>query len=428
MGCTFLSLEVKLNDRISLILFYCVFLSFIPILISTTLFPGLRSGMIFNILVGVSFFIQIVLLLFNFLSQQSLRFNQIFFLFAWVFTISQLLTLYLSLIRGIEINNFDFINVIIRFFSIVFFLCIPLNYKISKKGLETFMRSLLIMGMIACIYNMILNFNGIINIASISNSYVVNFKSFFTNRNSFGQFLFFCLIANTYLYIAKKSNIYVLSSIIIALNLFVTLSRTVVASACIFLIIFILIYFRKRIWIKITIMMSVVMLFIAIFINQKLNNFIFGIFLREENGTSGRSAIWQTGIEILNQTSWSFGIGYMTGTSLIADLGFPNQFHNFFIETLVGGGIVDIILHFIIFIFIIRKIMIIIKNDELIGSIFISAYAGLVFYGFFESASFFSMGYVDTLFRVFFITIPLLYANNFKIPYEELNKKVRKSN
>lgn len=413
-GEYYMLLKIKSNDKLGLILFYCILISLIPILISTILIPDFRDGMIFTILVGGVFFLQAIFSLYYFISNTKLiKFNIIMFLFAWTFMTSQAITIFISALNGIQIDNFDFINIFVRFVNVLVFVCLPLQFRISRKGLDIFMFSILMLGLVACVYNMIVNFNGILSITNINNPYAVNFTSFFTNRNSFAQFLFFCVIANTYLYYSKKSIFNLVCYFILGLNLFVTLSRTVTASVCIFLLIFFLIYYRKKIITQVSAIILVVFSFCIIYFNQNVNNFISEMFIRGGTGTSGRSEIWETGFKILDQTSWFFGIGYLTSTSLITSMGFPNQFHNFYIETMVGGGIIDLLLHLFIFIFVLYSVKTIYINDKATGTIYFSGLLALSVYAFFESASFFSMGYVDSIFRIFFITIPLLYANNF---------------
>ena len=54
--------------------------------------------------------------------------------------------------------------------------------------------------MLACAYNIISNAENILLISNITNSYHVDFKSFFVNRNQFGSFLMVSLIAQFYLW------------------------------------------------------------------------------------------------------------------------------------------------------------------------------------------------------------------------------------
>ncbi len=193
-----------------------------------------------------------------------------------------------------------------------------------------------------------------------------------------------------------------------------------VTSILIFILLFIIIYYRRRIFLQISLLLIFVSACFVVILNEPLNNFIVNIFFRTDTGTSGRSAIWEVGFQILDHTSWLFGIGYLTSTTLITNMGFPHQFHSFYIETLVGGGIADLILHFIIFIFVLSKINIILRKDKVTGILFLSSYFALLFYVFFESASFFSIGYVDSIFRIFFITIPLMYSNYIRNEYKKL--------
>ena len=124
---------------------------------------------------------------------------------------------------------------------------------------------------------------------------------------------------------------------------------------------------------------------------------------------------------MLNHNNWLFGIGYMSSSSLLKDMGYTSQFHSFFIETLVGGGILDLVLHLTIIFIVLNKVIHVYRNDQTAGIIFISAYFALIFYSFFESVSYFSIGYVDSMFRTFFITLPLLYSNFY--PYARSERK-----
>lgn len=395
-----------IQDKLGSVLFLCIFLSLIP---------NFFIGMHYTILVGGFFVLQLVILLFYYSTNIKYGVNKEFFLFALIFMIVQGITLLISLFTGIEINYFDFINIFVRFFSVLLFVCIPIHLRISKNGLDRFMLALVLLGVVASVYNIIINFHGILNISNIINPYGVQFKSFFPNRNIYGQFLFFCIIANTYLIFKVKSKIFWISFLILGLNVFVSLSRTAIAVTIIFLLILLLYILKGRILTTIIFISTLVTIVFYIINNNSFYNYITNILIRKETGTSGRSDIWRVGFEILDQTNWAFGVGYLTSTSMLENLGFPGQFHSFYIETMVGGGVIDLILHIIILVFMIKKIYMIYRSDLVTGVIYFSTYIAFLFYFFFESASFFSMGYVDSLFRIFLLTIPLLYANNFKI-------------
>lgn len=407
--------ESILDDKLGSILFICIVLSFCPILISTLFIPDFLNSIIFTFSMGLIFLLQslILMLVFFFRTKGELLFNKNLLLFSWLFLLAQAVTVVLSLYNGIKIDSFDFINVFVRFIALLVFFCLPALYSLSKSGVDRFMFLILMFGLIACIYNIIIHFKDILNIINIHNPNSVNLSSFFSNRNSFAQYLFICLIANTYLFVNKKSNLYLFFYIVLGINIVATFSRTGTISTIIFLLLFYLFYYRRKVLFILTVFFSIFLFFVVVLYNSALSNFIEN-FSRLESGTSGRWIIWDFGLQLLDHTSWFFGIGYLTGVSFLEQAGLPGQFHSFFVETIVGGGLIDLLLHLLIFIYVIRKVFFINKFDRLVSVIYLASFLSLFAYSLFESVSFFSMGYVDSLFRIFFITIPLLYSNNFE--------------
>ena len=368
----------------------------------------------YQFLVGIMFMLQSITMFNYYFTSEIKMMNMRFLIFSFILTISQLITLLISSFT-IGINFLDIINVFARFISVFIFLCIPSKISISKNGFRRFMFLISILGLVASLYNMIINFKEILNILNINNAYEMNFTSFYLNRNSFAQLLLFSIIANSILYDKTQRKYKLVFFLIYLINIFVTLSRTVLACVIIFLIISSVIYDKRNI-IKISIAISLFMigLIILITIKPEIKNFIIDMVIRKEAGTSGRTDLWFVGIHILNNTNWIFGIGYISSRDIINSMGFNlNEFHSFYIETLVGGGIIDLLLHFIILIYIIKRVTIIYKNDKRIGALYFSAFISLFIYSLFESASIFTMGYVGTVCTIFIITIPLLYSNSF---------------
>lgn len=406
--------EKQYKDELGVILFFLVFIGLLPVISATTIMPGLNNEGIYNLIVGTVFLLQVAAIVIYYFVNTEMTINRELLLFAWLFMLSQSFTIYLALLRAIEVDNFDLINIFVRFIAVSIFVVLPSNLSISKKGLHSFMSLIVLLGVVASVYNLVINFKGILNILSINNPYAVNYKSFFINRNGFAQFLFFAIVANTYLFFTKKSTSYLLIQIFFILNLVATLSRGAIVSLGIFLLLFYFLYFKERYLTKIIILLLLSILVIIIAFNKQISDFIIEMVIREEMGTTSRIALWQIGVEILNQYNWLLGIGYFTSTGFLNMKGYSiTEFHSFYIDTLVGGGIVDLLLYLALFSYIILRINNIYRNDRHTGVIYFASYLALFFYGMFESISFFSMGYVSTIFTIFFITIPLLYSNNF---------------
>ena len=409
------------SDQVGSVLFGCIVLSFIPIMITSLVLPGFKASSLYAASIGLAFFIQTIILFFYYgIGKESLLNKKLVVLGALFFT-TQVITVSLSMGNMLKVDYFDYINVVVRLVSFIFFVSLPYYFKISKAGLEKFMKYIVILGFIACVYNMVKNFTGLRNILSIDNPYAVNFKSFFLGRNSFAQYLLFATIANTFLFFSKRTIFNWICYFLFLLNIFATLSRTVTASVSLFIFLFFLLYFRKKILSRIAIILAAGIILLSVISNTALTSFIKDMLIRSDTGTTGRSVIWGIAVEMLNSNNWLFGIGYMSSSSLLKDMGYTSQFHSFFIETLVGGGILDLVLHLTIILIVINKVVHVYRNDQTAGIIFISAYFALIFYSFFESVSYFSIGYVDSMFRTFFITLPLLYSNFY--PYARSERK-----
>ena len=105
-------------------------------------------------------------------------------------------------------------------------------------------------------------------------------------------------------------------------------------------------------------------------------------------------------------------MGYFTGLEIAQFKGFVfDQFHSIYIDSLVSGGFLELTMLVFLLVFMLVKVMS--SNlDRNLKSIYISSLIGVMFLGVFESVSFFSIGFVDSLYTIFFISLPLLLMNS----------------
>jgi len=407
------------NEKLVVVLFVCILLNLIPVLLITGIGPGVFGGVLYGLLVGSIFLVALFILSVYYLKFTKMSVNRWLVAFACLFAASQAFTLVTVSLAGNAINNLDILNIAARFLCVVFFLCIPAGVCISKKGLGAFMSLIVVLGTVACIYNMVINFRGIMNILAVHEPYAVDFKSFYANRNSFAQLLFFSTVANTYLLTCNNFLMNWLLYPVIGLNLIATISRTAIASVIIFGMTFVFLHSREKIKLLIVSSITAGLLFLFINANKEAANFIKNILIREDIGTASRIDLWILGLSTFDHWKWIFGLGYLSSVNIVRSAGYnfrnagfdSHEFHNFYVETLIGGGVVDLVLFAIVFSFIIYKVKNIYEKDRNTGILYISSFFGLLFYAGFESISFFSLGYVSSLFTIFFITVPLLYAN-----------------
>src|SRR5699024_3063333 len=126
---------------------------------------------------------------------------------------------------------------------------------LSPKNVRLVLKVIVLLGIISCIYNIVINWSEMLKIFTITNSYQVRFQSFFDNRNQFGSFMFTSIFAQIMLfYLDKEKNKrklfrFLACLILFILNLLLTLSRgaILVSALFTFLTFFVLSYNSKRI-------------------------------------------------------------------------------------------------------------------------------------------------------------------------------------
>lgn len=320
-----------------------------------------------------------------------------------------------SFSSSIYFDKNDYINVPVRFVAFCTFLCILSRVSISKSGLLKFFKGMVVLGAIASIFNLIINYDQLLNVFNVRNAYAYNFQSFYLNRNTYAQLLFFSIVANTVLFMKNKTRIGLFLYILFGFNLIATFSRASLLAVTVFFLTYFFVANRRRFTKKATIVAGGVMAFTLIWMSSNLKEFIVETLIRSDVGSTKRTGIWDVAFQLLHETSWLFGIGEFSAVNYLNRFGYSNsQFHSFYVETLVSGGLVLSIFFIGVLLFIARKIKIIVKNDKQVGTVYLAGFISILVYVFFESISFFTMGYVGTLYSVFFISIPLMYSNSFR--------------
>lgn len=147
---------------------------------------------------------------------------------------------------------------------------------------------------------------------------------------------------------------------------------------------------------------------------NKLNSMFFRI--EYIKNLSGRTDIWSVGLNLLfeNPINFIFGIGRFNSISLLHfETKTFTQYHNIYLDILLMSGLIGLAYFSFIYYNVIRKIV---KSDldKDIKRTYLCMYITYGIYIMFESCGRFSLGSLDTLCLIFFITIPLLHSNSIK--------------
>lgn len=259
-------------------------------------------------------------------------------------------------------------------------------------------------------------------------------KSFFAHRNQFAIFLYISIISNIFLIIRYSQKRYIIPLIVFGVNLVLTISRTGMLCTAIFIFLFFVTTPKIKIRYKLlTLMICAILCGISVKkvyeqypdIAQKIEN----VFIRTQSikDFTGRSNIWKIGIDLVNKDNktMAFGVGRFVGVKALDVIKYNNitQFHSFYVDILVTGGLMELFYLISIYIVIIVKVL---KSqmDKTFKTIYISAFISYAIYCLFESLGRFSIGCADTVCLVMFISIPLLHANSIQEKKKVVLKKI----
>ena len=373
------------KNNMPIILFLIILINYIPLILPNMI--SKESHGVGTIPMAICFVIEIALILLTF--YKNIKITRTMKKAGIALCIISLI-LVLVQVKNFIIGNYqllDVFNIACFFINILLLFIGMIDFKVDEKKINIFMKLIVFMGIVACINNMILYFNEIlqtIGIAKISGS--INMKSFFANRNQFAFFLYLTIIANIYVIISQKNNlIYKLLMLLFLGNLFFSMSRTGMLVVAIFFVLYFIFCDKINTKTKITILVLCAILGIIAFvimmnINPQLVNYI------------GRFQ----GTELLVYKTKSF-----------------TQFHNIYIDMLVTGGLMLLGFIFWIYYFVVKTIKES-KIDKKYKILYKAMFITFAIYICFESFGRFSIGSSDTLCLIFFITIPLLHANSIR--------------
>lgn len=325
----------------------------------------------------------------------------------------------------------DLFNVIGKTIMVYTFIVLPSYHVISDSDFNTFTKYFTILSFLVCLFNLIDNYSIIANFLSISNSYQFNVTGVFANRNQLGSFMFISIVAHIYRNVRNTiSKIDIIVYIFQIITLVLSMSRGAMLATGVCLIIYFGVF--NQYIIKHPFLSSIIFVLIGLsFFNDTMWQFIQKNLIRSEVGNSGRSDVWQYGFNVvnINLKTTIVGQGYYHGVSIAQSQGMQvNQFHSFYVDTLVSGGIVELFYLIMMFIYVAKKGL---KCcNKKLKQVYVSSFIGYLTLCFFESDSVLSIGYVDMINTVFFVAIPILLGgmnNNFEKFDDIIPKQVGES-
>lgn len=387
-------------------LFACILIMLVPVIIKSTVYPSAN----YTALMAAAFVMQCAVVIFTFGKRWRLIPSPIIM----ILMINAIVAMMSNSLHLRSIDSQDFINLAAKMLCIFLFYEGAKNLSLSSAQLKQYARLMAGLSVVACLYNIFVNVSAIPAVfSSVSSSYLLSFKSFFLNRNQFGMFLVVSMVLTEYAYagqnVKRKAWIHFLQ----IMNIVLTLSRGSMAAMLVFLAARCFLPSNKKNMVlkSIAILLLATVALICVFHVPLLYDYIFEDIFRVDVGLTGRPEIWKMGYDAASQ-NWINGVGTFTGIRMAREHGFAfDQFHSFFVDTFVSGGLVELctmlFLHLSVYRRCVKKMA-----DEEIRSTYRASFYALLCMGVFESVSFFSIGYVDTFFTINYIMLPMMLSNH----------------
>lgn len=416
--------------NLPIILFIVIFINYLPLIIRNA--TTRESFGVGNAQMLICFIIEIIILFIYFLmnfikngKKISLNKNTKINLILLVATTVVLFGVQVCNFLSNDFEFMDILNIGCIFINIFLLYICMLNIKIEEKDIYKFFKCIIYFTLIACVVNFILYYKDIFEFF-LKGKYKwdVMIKSFFANRNQFAFFLYVGIIADFIVMKRNKNILYKLFLLIFGISLFSTGSRTGILLGVILIGIMFLVSSKIKLRTKIiTCVIGIAILLISLTtiynfkpdIWQKISrNFIR---LSEVKNLSGRTEIWNAGIDLLKEKPQNvlLGVGRFKAITALENLNGRTftQFHNIYIDLLTTGGIMELIYIGFIYFSVIKNIV---KSnlDKKYISVYIAMFITYAIYIALESFGRFSIGCSDTICFIFFITIPILHANSIK--------------
>ncbi len=417
------------KGKLPVILFIIVFLNYLPLFmnnINTT-----NSVAVTVKQMGIVFAVECILLaLFIFKNTKITKETKRNIILLSIVTIITLIIQVKNLFEG-NFQIMDLANIVCITLNIaMLFICALSIIKVKQKSIYLFYVGIILIGILACVVNLIMYSKSMLTVFGIKEeARVVGIKSFFAHRNQFACFLYFSIASTIILFLkAHKRKPKIVLSIIFLFflfNLITTASRTGLLCTGIFLTLFFITTNKIHKKTKIILVLLAILIAISCWgmiklrfpnLEEKIVKVFKNVFIREKSlkNFTGRSNFWNIAFQTISKKpeSMLFGIGRFAGIELLKANDYEvTQFHSFYVEALVAGGIMELIYFIYIYITVLRKVL---KSNlrTKYKRFYISLYASFAIYCSFESLSRFSIGCVDTMCLIFVITIPLLHANS----------------
>lgn len=309
---------------------------------------------------------------------------------------------------------------------------------INKKTIKLFMIIVITLSASACVY---FAFTGVPEIIKdfLNEDNFYFGKSFFTNKNTFAYLMVVSIFCLTYLSVIERKKWLFYVSLFYVPFIILCFAKTAIVIT--FIYYFVLLAFaikksdnkwlkRSFVYIIVAIIFFIVLFVLGVFkgiaLFDKLYNYFYSM-LYSTRTLSLRVEEFVKSFQGMNYGNIFMGVGFASGEQLIAKFTSEAYFHMAYHQNLICGGIVLVIIKFLLIIWLLSKYKALKSQNKSYHIIVLNTMICLGLYAFSEATILFDFSFISIILTLLIVIIPCAFlVNPIFIPIKKGNSNEKK--
>lgn len=293
----------------------------------------------------------------------------------------------------------------------VLYECALHTKNINSQDILSFYKIFAYFMTIAAAYNIIVHFNSLLHITSLTVYNTEEICSFFDNKNTYGVFLLFGTLATIILKIVLRQQRWVAMAALFVVNELMAMCRTALILSTILIVASFLIDKKTRFRGLIVLILLVIITVILVRQDEGINYFLTNTLFGNSSSLDARNDYVASMLPLVKGDYFLFGYGNSNAMKLAMEYTGNAYYHNTYLKCLISGGAFKLILQISV---IILSIKYGVRNrlyNKAIGNLCLLSTFIYVIYAFVESVVLFDTPVVAIMAAMFIISIPTLFYN-----------------
>lgn len=333
-----------------------------------------------------------------------------------VFTMLYIILFVGRSIATIIVNQVGIVSGFIEIFTtiIIFYLLFekPRGTKIiTTHSIMEFYKIFVYFMIIACVYNMIVNANTLVNITTVSVYSENGARSFFDNKNTFGFYLLMGSLSTMFLRVHTKDKKWLAVSLLFIVNELMAMCRTAMLLSLVILMMSLILNGKKTGRRLLVALFIIIGGYVIIKMVPVLDRYFFGSVLGDTESLEARELYIQNMLPLAREEHLWVGYGGDLSRTLARVYTGNRYFHNTYLYYLISGGVLQIALFVLSALYVTKNIITTIKRNKVIGVMCLVSLTVYLVYAWIESVAWFNTQVVSMIATVFAVSMPLLWRN-----------------